>query len=72
MKAIETKIPGVLIIETDVYGDYRGYFTETYNKNKKEIRAQVAAFQEAVWNMQDSMEEADDVTGEDTTDETQE
>ena len=36
MKAIETKIPGVLIIETDVYGDYRGYFTETYNKNKYE------------------------------------
>nr|DAF39889.1 MAG TPA: hypothetical protein [Caudoviricetes sp.] len=45
---------------------------ETYNKNKKEIRAQVAAFQEAVWNMQDSMEEADSTTGEDTTDETQE
>lgn len=32
MKAIETKIPGVLIIETDVFGDHRGYFTETYNK----------------------------------------
>lgn len=45
---------------------------ETYNKNKKEIRAQVAAFQEAVWNMQDSMEEVDDTAGEDTTDETQE
>lgn len=45
---------------------------ETYNKNKKEIRAQVAAFQEAVWDMQDSMEEADSTTGEDTTDETQE
>ena len=44
---------------------------ETY-KNKKEIRAQVAAFQEAVWDMQDSMEEADSTTGEDTTDETQE
>ena len=42
-----------------------------YNKNKKEIRAQVAAFQEAVWDMQDSMEEADSTTGEDTTDETQ-
>lgn len=36
MKAIETKIPGVLIIETDVFGDYRGYFTETYNKPKYE------------------------------------
>lgn len=36
MKAIETKIPSILIIETDVFGDYRGYFTETYNKPKYE------------------------------------
>ena len=36
MKAIETKIPGVLIIETDVFKDQRGYFTETYNKPKYE------------------------------------
>ena len=36
MKEIETKIPGVLIIETDVFGDHRGYFTETYNKPKYE------------------------------------
>jgi dTDP-4-dehydrorhamnose 3,5-epimerase len=36
MKAIETKIPGVLIVETDVFGDRRDYFTETYNKPKYE------------------------------------
>lgn len=36
MKVIETKIQGVLIIDTDVYGDNRGYFTETYNKTKYE------------------------------------
>lgn len=36
MKAIETKIPGVLIIEPDVFSDHRGYFTETYNKSKYE------------------------------------
>ena len=29
MKVTETKIPGVLIIDTDVFGDHRGYFTET-------------------------------------------
>ena len=33
MKVIETKIPGVLIVETDVFGDHRGYFTETYSPN---------------------------------------
>lgn len=36
MKAIETKIPDVLIIETDIFGDHRGYFTETYSKPKYE------------------------------------
>ena len=36
MKAIEIEIPGVLIIETDVFGDHRGYFTETYSKPKYE------------------------------------
>ena len=36
MKVIETKIPGVLIAETDVFGDHRGYFTETYSKPKYE------------------------------------
>lgn len=32
MNKIETKIPGVLIIEPDVHGDHRGYFMETYSK----------------------------------------
>lgn len=36
MKAVKTKIPVCLIIETDVFGDHRGYFTETYNKHKYE------------------------------------
>ena len=36
MKIIKTDIEGVLIIETDVFGDHRGYFTETYNKPKYE------------------------------------
>lgn len=36
MKIIDTKIPGVMIIETDIFHDNRGYFTETYNKLKYE------------------------------------
>lgn len=31
MKKIETKIPGVVVIEPDVHGDHRGYFMETYS-----------------------------------------
>lgn len=31
MKKLETKIPGVVIIEPDVHGDHRGYFMETYS-----------------------------------------
>lgn len=34
MKVTETKIPGVLIIDPDVHGDHRGYFMETYSKQK--------------------------------------
>lgn len=36
MKFVKTKIPDVYIIEPLVYGDHRGYFLETYNKNEFE------------------------------------
>ena len=36
MKAIETKIPGVVIIEPDVFGDHRGWFMESWSKKKLE------------------------------------
>ena len=32
MKVIETSLPGVLIIEPDVFGDSRGFFMETFNE----------------------------------------
>ena len=32
MKVIETKIPGLLIIEPKVFGDGRGFFFESYNE----------------------------------------
>lgn len=31
MKRIETKLPGVYIVEPQVFGDHRGYFMETYS-----------------------------------------
>lgn len=31
MKRIETKLPGVCIVEPQVFGDHRGYFMETYS-----------------------------------------
>ena len=34
MKITKTPFKGLLIIETDVFGDHRGWFTETYTKNK--------------------------------------
>lgn len=36
MKVTETSIPGVLIVDPDVHGDSRGYFMETYSKEKYE------------------------------------
>ncbi len=32
MKITKTPFKGLLIIETDVFGDHRGWFTETYTK----------------------------------------
>ncbi len=34
MKVIETKLPGVLIIEPKVFGDARGFFLETFQKQR--------------------------------------
>jgi dTDP-4-dehydrorhamnose reductase/dTDP-4-dehydrorhamnose 3,5-epimerase len=34
MKVTPTEFKGLYIIETDVYGDHRGWFTETYTKSK--------------------------------------
>jgi len=36
MKAIETKLPGVLILEPKVFGDERGFFQETWRQEKYE------------------------------------
>ena len=36
MKVTETKLPCVVIIEPDVFGDHRGYFMETYSTKKYE------------------------------------
>lgn len=34
MHILQTKIPGLLIIEPDVFSDQRGYFFESYNREK--------------------------------------
>ena len=34
MKIIATEIPGVLIIEPKVFGDDRGFFMETYQRDR--------------------------------------
>jgi len=34
MKVTKTRFKGLFIIETDVYGDHRGWFAETYTKKK--------------------------------------
>lgn len=36
MKKVETTLPGVYIIEPDVFYDYRGYFTQSYAINTYE------------------------------------
>ena len=36
MNVIETELPGVLIVEPDVFGDDRGFFMETWNGSRYE------------------------------------
>lgn len=36
MKLIKSKLQDVVIVETDVHGDHRGFFTESYTKEKFE------------------------------------
>ena len=44
MKRIDTKLPGVCIVEPDVHGDQRGYFMETYNQKTFEDIGITATF----------------------------
>lgn len=44
MKRIETRLPGVCIVEPDVHGDHRGYFMETYNQKAFEEIGITAVF----------------------------
>lgn len=34
MQALETELPGVVLLEPKVYGDARGYFYESYNRRR--------------------------------------
>ncbi len=34
VKITETRLPGVLLIEPDVFGDHRGYFMESWNRRR--------------------------------------
>ncbi|MFW6370360.1 MAG: dTDP-4-dehydrorhamnose 3,5-epimerase [Bacteroidota bacterium] len=44
MQVLQTKIPGLLIFEPDVFSDQRGYFFESYNKEKYKKLGLVANF----------------------------
>lgn len=47
MKKIETTLPGVYIIEPQVFGDHRGYFMETWStQNFKEIGIETTFIQD--------------------------
>ena len=34
MKVLDTKLPGVKLLEPQIFGDARGFFLETYNKRR--------------------------------------
>ncbi|MBN2805751.1 MAG: dTDP-4-dehydrorhamnose 3,5-epimerase [Prolixibacteraceae bacterium] len=44
MKIIPTAIPGLVVIEPDVYSDQRGYFFESYHEEKFQAQGIVSRF----------------------------
>ncbi|MBI5761488.1 MAG: dTDP-4-dehydrorhamnose 3,5-epimerase [Planctomycetales bacterium] len=44
MNIIKTKLPGVVIIEPQVFGDARGFFMETWNRSRYEAAGIPATF----------------------------
>lgn len=44
MNVIKTKLPGVVIIEPQVFGDARGFFLETWNRSRYEAAGIPATF----------------------------
>lgn len=44
MNVIETKLPGVLIVEPKVFGDARGFFFETWQQNRYEAAGITGTF----------------------------
>lgn len=44
MNIIETKLPGVVIVEPKVFGDARGFFFETWNRDRYEAAGLPATF----------------------------
>ena len=45
LKIIPTKLKDVKLVETDVFGDNRGFFTETYTREKF-VEAGITSFNE--------------------------
>lgn len=50
MQAIETEIPGVLILEPKRFGDSRGFFTETFRANRYASLGMRHAFVQDNWS----------------------
>lgn len=44
MKVVETKLPGVLILEPKVFGDHRGFFYESWQKTRYEEHGIIGEF----------------------------
>ncbi len=41
MKILETNLKDVKIIEPDIFGDHRGFFTESYSEKKFKCKRQI-------------------------------
>lgn len=47
MRVLETGLPGVVVVEPDVFGDHRGYFMETWNAERYRAHGLPAVFRQS-------------------------
>lgn len=54
MKVIQTKIPGVVILEPKIFGDARGYFFESFSQREFDEKVAIPCFGKPIQFVQDN------------------
>ena len=54
MEVIKTTIPGVVILEPKIFGDFRGYFFESFSQREFDEKVAIPNFGKSIQFVQDN------------------